>query len=136
MAWKYPGIEAEITALPTDNWQIFAALGWQSAEYQQLTRRGCVTPNESLAAYDANCSIAEPKRSPTSNLHSWGPRLTSLLASLTVTPNVMARYIGAQYSATRNQGYNEFSDLDQRGGQAVSGGLTVGAEFRVQELWG
>ena len=29
---EVPGIEAEITALPSDNWQIFAALGWQNAE--------------------------------------------------------------------------------------------------------
>ena len=42
---EVPGIEAEITALPTDNWQIFAALGWQNAEYQQLPG-GCVTPND------------------------------------------------------------------------------------------
>ena len=34
---------------------------------------------------------------------------------MTVTPNVMARYIGAQYSATRNQGYNESVTLINAG---------------------
>ena len=101
---EVPGIEAEITALPTDNWQIFAALGWQSAEYQDLPG-GCVTPNASLAAYDANCNIADPKRSP-HQTYTVGTSADFNIGSLTVTPNVMARYIGAQYSATRNQGYD------------------------------
>ena len=101
---EVPGIEAEITALPTDNWQIFAALGWQNAEYQQLPG-GCVTPNDSLAAYDANCNIAEPKRSP-HQTYTVGTSADFNIGSLILTPNVMARYIGAQYSATRNQGYD------------------------------
>ena len=42
---EVPGIEAEITALPTDNWQIFAALGWQSAEYRDLIS---LIPSEAL----------------------------------------------------------------------------------------
>ena len=101
---EVPGIEAEITALPTDNWQIFAALGWQNAEYQQLPG-GCVTPNASLAAYDANCNIAEPKRSP-HQTYTLGTSADFTVGALTLTPNVMVRYLGAQYPATRNQGYD------------------------------
>ena len=101
---EVPGIEAEITALPTDNWQIFAALGWQNAEYQQLPG-GCVTPNDSLAAYDANCNIAEPKRSP-HQTYTVGTSADFTVGALTLTPNVMVRYLGAQYPATRNQGYD------------------------------
>ena len=42
------------------------------------------------------------------------------IGSLTVTPNVMARYIGAHSTqATRNRGYNESVTSAQRGGQAV-----------------
>ena len=101
---EVPGVELEITALPTDNWQIFAALGWQNAEYQSLPG-GCVTPNDSLAAYDANCNIAEPKRSP-HQTYTVGTSADFNIGSLTLTPNVMVRYLGAQYPATRNQGYD------------------------------
>ena len=102
---EVPGIEAEITALPTDNWQIFAALGWQNAEYQNLPG-GCATPNANLAAYDANCNIAEPKRSP-HQTYTIGTSADFSFGGVTVTPNVMLRYLGAQYPGTRNLGYNE-----------------------------
>jgi|TARA_A200000113_G_scaffold177879_1_gene163363 iron complex outermembrane receptor protein len=102
---EVPGIEAEITALPTDNWQIFAALGWQNAEYQDLPG-GCVTPNADLAAYDADCNIAEPKRSP-HQTYTLGTSVDFSLGGVTVTPNIMFRYLGSQYPGTRNSGYNE-----------------------------
>ena len=102
---EVPGIEAEITALPTDNWQIFAALGWQNAEYKDLPG-GCVTPNADLAAYDANCNIAEPKRSP-HQTYTIGTSVDFSLGGVTVTPNIMLRYLGSQYPGTRNSGYNE-----------------------------
>ena len=102
---EVPGIEAEITALPTDNWQIFAALGWQNAEYQDLPG-GCVTPNANLAAYDADCNIAEPKRSP-HQTYTLGTSVDFSLGGVTVTPNIMFRYLGSQYPGTRNSGYNE-----------------------------
>ena len=102
---EVPGIEAEITALPTDNWQIFAALGWQNAEYKDLPG-GCVTPNANLAAYDADCNIAEPKRSP-HQTYTIGTSVDFSLGGVTVTPNVMLRYLGSQYPGTRNLGYNE-----------------------------
>ena len=102
---EVPGIEAEITALPTDNWQIFAALGWQNAEYKDLPG-GCVTPNADLAAYDADCNIAEPKRSP-HQTYTIGTSVDFSLGGVTVTPNIMLRYLGSQYPGTRNSGYNE-----------------------------
>jgi iron complex outermembrane receptor protein len=102
---EVPGIEAEITALPTDNWQIFAALGFQNAEYQDLPG-GCVAPNANLAAYDANCNIAEPKRSP-HQTYTLGTSANFDLGGFTLTPNVMVRYIGAQYPGTRSLGYQE-----------------------------
>ena len=102
---EVPGIEAEITALPTDNWQIFAALGWQNAEYKDLPG-GCVAPNANLAAYDADCNIAEPKRSP-HQTYTLGTSIDFSLGDVTVTPNVMVRYLGSQYPGTRNSGYNE-----------------------------
>ncbi len=102
---EVPGLEAEITALPTDNWQIFAALGWQNAEYKDLPG-GCVTPNANLAAYDADCNIAEPKRSP-HQTYTIGTSVDFSLGGVTVTPNIMLRYLGSQYPGTRNLGYNE-----------------------------
>ena len=102
---EVPGVEAEITALPTDNWQIFAALGWQNAEYKDLPG-GCVTPNANLAAYDADCNIAEPKRSP-HQTYTIGTSVDFSLGGVTVTPNIMLRYLGSQYPGTRNSGYNE-----------------------------
>ena len=108
-----PGIEAEITALPSDNWQIFAALGWQNAEYQDLPG-GCVTPNANLAAYDADCNVAEPKRSP-HQTYTLGTSVDFSLGGVTVTPNVMVRYLGSQYPGTRNSGYNESVTLVNAG---------------------
>ena len=40
------GLEFEITAIPTENWDIFFAGGFQDAEYQDLPG-GCVAPNTS-----------------------------------------------------------------------------------------
>ena len=112
-ALEVPGIEAEITALPADNWQIFAALGWQNPKYKDLPG-GCITPNANLAAYDVDCNVAEPKRSP-HQTYTVGTSIDFSLGGLTLTPNVMVRYLGAQYPATRNQGYNESVTLINAG---------------------
>ncbi|NDC89824.1 MAG: TonB-dependent receptor, partial [Bacteroidetes bacterium] len=111
---RVPGIEAEITALPTDNWNIFASMGWQSAEYQDLPG-GCVTPNANLAAYDVNCNVAEPKRSP----HQTYTPADFNLAGFTVTPNIMLRYIGAQFPGSLGLGYNESVTLLNAGVKVV-----------------
>ncbi|GIR71804.1 MAG: hypothetical protein CM15mP74_30550 [Halieaceae bacterium] len=58
----------------------YLALKLKSLHYQRIIGRfcstrlaksrikdlpgGCVTPNANLAAYDADCNVAEPKRSP------------------------------------------------------------------------
>ena len=115
---EVPGIEAEITALPTDNWQIFAALGFQNAEYQDLPG-GCVVPNANLAAYDANCNIAEPKRSP-HQTYTLGTSANFDLGGFTLTPNVMVRYIGAQYPGTRSLGYQESVSIINAGMKLTS----------------
>jgi len=114
---EVPGIEAEITALPTDNWNIFASMGWQNAEYQDLVG-GCTVPNANLAAYDPNCNVAEPKRSP-HQTYTLGTSADFSLGGFTVTPNIMFRYIGAQYPATRSQGYNESVTLMNAGVKVV-----------------
>jgi iron complex outermembrane receptor protein len=114
---EVPGIEAEITALPTDNWNVFASMGWQNAEYQDLVG-GCTVPNANLAAYDPNCNVAEPKRSP-HQTYTLGTSADFSLGGFTVTPNIMFRYIGAQYPATRSQGYNESVTLMNAGVKVV-----------------
>jgi iron complex outermembrane receptor protein len=114
---EVPGIEAEITALPTDNWNIFASMGWQNAEYQDLPG-GCVTPNADLAAYDVNCNVAEPKRSP-HQTYTLGTSADFNLAGFTVTPNIMLRYIGAQFPGSLGLGYNESVTLLNAGVKVV-----------------
>ena len=110
---EVPGIEAEITAVPTDNWNIFASMGWQNAEYKDLPG-GCVVPNANLAAYDANCNVAEPKRSP-HQTYTLGTSADFGLGGFTITPNIMFRYIGAQYPGTRSLGYNQSVTLINAG---------------------
>ena len=49
--------------IPTENVQVFFAMGFQDAEYVDLPT-GCVVPNTSFAAFDENCVKAWPKRTP------------------------------------------------------------------------
>ena len=56
-------VEAEITYLPTENVQVFFAMGLQDAKYVDLPG-GCAVPNTSFAAFDENCVKAWPKRTP------------------------------------------------------------------------
>lgn len=100
------GAEFEITALPTDNWQIFLALGLQDAEYVDLPG-GCVAPNTDFAAFDIDCNVADPKRSPES---TWTLSTTYELPipafGATLRPTVSGRYIGSNVVGTRQLGIN------------------------------
>ena len=94
---EVPGIEAEITALPTDNWQLFAALGWQNAKYKDLpavvSRRTPISLLMMLTATSLSRSavLIRPILRDFCRLHSgW----------VTITPNVMVRYLGSQYPGT------------------------------------
>lgn len=107
------GFEAEITALPTDNWQIFASLGLQDTKYVDLPG-GCVAPNTDLAAYAVDCSVADPKRSPDETF-TLGTSVDIALGSFTLTPTAMLRYIGENYTGTRNTGYNGSTTLFNAG---------------------
>lgn len=101
------GLELEVTYVPTDFWDIFLAAGFQDAEYTDLPT-GCVVPNTSIAAFDINCAVADPKRSPNATVtlgttveipvSAWG-------ASLQPTVNV--RYIGENVTGTSQQGIND-----------------------------
>lgn len=100
------GAEFEITALPTDAWSVFLAVGLQDAEYVDLPT-GCVAPNTDFAAFDINCDVADPKRSPdtTWTLSStYDLPLTGLGATL--RPTVTGRYIGSNVVGTRQLGAN------------------------------
>lgn len=104
---EVPGAEIEITALPTDNWEVFFALGLQDAEYVDLPT-GCVTPNTDFAAYDINCDVAEPKRSPDttwtlSSSYSWAIPAWNA----TLRPTITGRHIGANVVGTRALGVND-----------------------------
>lgn len=107
------GLEAEITALPTDNWQIFAAIGLQDPKYVDLAG-GCVTPNNDLAAYNTDCSVADPKRSP-EETYTIGTAIDIPMGSFTVTPTAMARYIGENVTGTRGTGVNDAVTLVNAG---------------------
>lgn len=107
------GLEAEITALPTDNWQIFVALGLQDPEYVDLVG-DCVAPNNNLAVYNTDCSVADPKRSP-EETYTVGTAIDFSIGSLTVTPTAMVRYIGENVTGTRGTGPNSSSTLVNAG---------------------
>ena len=101
------GIELELTAVPTDNWDVFFALGLQDAEYTSLPP--CVDiPNTGLAAYDANCNVADPKRSP-DQTYTLGTSFDIPLAGLgaTLRPTAMVRWIGENVVGTRQLGVND-----------------------------
>ena len=75
---EVPGIEAEITALPTDNWQIFAALGWQKCRISEIYRgdvsllivRWRLTTPTVISLIPSEAHI---------KLIPWEPQLTSVL---------------------------------------------------------
>jgi iron complex outermembrane receptor protein len=107
------GLEAEITAVPTDNWQVFAAIGLQNPKYVDLPG-GCVAPNADLAAYDVNCNVAEPKRSP-EETYTLGTAFDIQMGGLTVTPTAMMRYIGENVTGSRSTGANDAVTLVNAG---------------------
>ncbi len=100
------GLEFELTIVPNDNWDIFIAGGLLDAEYNGL--QPCTAPNTTLAAYDVNCNVADPKRSPESTLtlvstvtipvSAWGASLQ---------PTATMRYIGENVVGTSQQGVND-----------------------------
>ena len=107
------GLEAEVTALPTDNWQIFLAMGLQDAEYFNLPD-GCVTPNTSFAAFDENCNAADPKRTPEST-YTLGTHVSVPMNGMTLKPYAMMRYIGENVTGTRGQGPNSAETIINAG---------------------
>ncbi len=102
-----PGFEFEVTALPADNWQVFFSLGLQDAEYVDLPG-GCTTPNTDLAAYDADCNVATPKRAPDTTM-TLGTSVDIPISAIRarLTPNFSMRYIGSNVVGTRNLGENQ-----------------------------
>ncbi|MEM8814636.1 MAG: TonB-dependent receptor, partial [Pseudomonadota bacterium] len=101
------GVELELTALPTDNWEIFLGIGLQDAEYVSLPS-GCTTPNEDFAAFDEDCNVADPKRSPdtTVTLATNFNIPVEWFGGTVIRPTFSARYIGDNVVGTRNQGPN------------------------------
>ncbi len=100
------GVELELTALPTDNWEIFLAIGLQDAEYIDLPA-GCMTPNTSFAAFDIDCNVADPKRSPdTTWTLSTSYSIPIPGMGATLRPTASARVIGDNVVGTRQSGIN------------------------------
>ena len=110
-----PGLELEVTALPTDDWEVFFAIGLQDAEYVDLPS-GCIAPNTSFAAFDVDCNVADPKRSPDS---TWTLSTTYNWAipawGATLRPTISGRYIGRNVVGTRQLGVNGSEFPYQRG---------------------
>lgn len=106
-----PGFELELTALPTDNWEIFFGLGLQDAKYVDLPG-GCEVPNTSLAAYDIDCNVATPKRAPDATA-TLGTSATFPISAWrsSIVPTFTARYIGDNVVGTRNLGPNSHVTL-------------------------
>ena len=103
------GFEAEITALITHNWEVYGVIGLQNAKYVSLPT-GCVVPNTDLAAFDGNCRVADPKRSPDATF-SLSTSLLIPLGELKLKPYGLMRYIGKNVTGTRNLGANDASTV-------------------------
>lgn len=105
------GLEAEIFWLPMENWEIFASLGLQDAKYVDLPS-GCVAPNFDIAAYNRDCSVADPKRSPDETL-TLGTSVDFALPALgaILRPFGTMRYIGENVVGTSGQGVNDDETL-------------------------
>lgn len=104
---QVPGFELELTALPTDEWELFFALGLQDAKYVDLPT-DCIAPNTDFAAFDINCDRANPKRSPDvtwtiSTTYSWAIPAWGA----TLRPTVSGRMIGDNVVGTRQLGDND-----------------------------
>ncbi len=110
------GLELELTALPTDNWEIFLGVGLQDAEYVDLPT-DCETPNVSFAAFDVNCNVADPKRSPdvTVTLATNVNIPVNWFGGSIVRPTFSARHIGDNVVGTRNLGPNSRTTLFNAG---------------------
>ncbi len=98
------GVELDLTALPTDNWEIFLSLGLQDPKYVDLPE-GCTVPNTDFAAFDANCNVADPKRSPEETA-TLSTSFEIPIGKLTLRPTISARYIGKNVVGTRQLGEN------------------------------
>jgi len=113
------GAELELFWLPMENWEIFASVGLQDAKYVKLPG-GCVVPNTTLAAYDVNCNVAEPKRSPDTTI-TVGTSLDINVGSNILRPFGSLRYIGENYVGTSSRGYNDSTTLYNAGIALVDG---------------
>ncbi len=110
------GLEFEMTALPTDNWEIFLGVGLQDAEYVSLPP-GCVAPNEDFAAFDEDCNVATPKRSPdtTVTLATNFNIPVEWFGGSVIRPTFSARFIGENVVGTRDLGENSRRTLFNAG---------------------
>ena len=103
---QVPGVELEVNALPTENWEVFLALGLQDAKYVDVPD-GCVAPNTDFAAFDIDCNIADPKRSPDltwtlSTSYNWAIPAWGA----TLRPTISGRMIDDNVTGTRQLGAN------------------------------
>ncbi len=108
------GFELEIHAVPTDWLNLFASLGLQDAEYVDIDdqiatcRANLPEPNTEFAALDADCNVADPKRSPDWTL-TLGAFLDFPIEGLgaSLQPNLSSRFIGPNVVGTRQLGEND-----------------------------
>ncbi|MEO0580158.1 MAG: TonB-dependent receptor, partial [Pseudomonadota bacterium] len=113
------GLEFEITAVPTESWDIFIAGGFQDAEYTDLPS-GCVAPNTDFAAFDIDCNVADPKRSPDTTLTigtTYDIPIAAIGASL--RPTATLRWIDENVTGTRQLGVNDEEAILNAGLQLV-----------------
>ena len=112
------GLEAEITYLPTENIQVFFAMGFQDAKYVDLPA-GCTVPNTSFAAFDVNCEKAWPKRTPDETYTLGITGEMEVGNGMTLKPYATYRLMGESVTATRQLGYNESGEEILNAGLAL-----------------
>ena len=112
------GLEAEMIFQPTENVNLFAALGLQDAKYvdTEAQELECNTafPNGGQGVFGAlapDCSVADVKRSPDYTFAFGGSFDIDMGNGWTVTPKGSARFVPSNITTSRNRGLSEAYEL-------------------------
>jgi len=115
------GFEGELIFQPTENVNIFAALGLQDADYvdteAQQAECNIAFPNGGQGVFGAlapDCSVADVKRSP-GYTFAFGGSLDIEMGDWTLTPKGSARFVEQNITTSRNRGLSSSQEIFNAG---------------------
>jgi iron complex outermembrane recepter protein len=128
---KNTGLEVEAFIRPAEGFSIYAALGLQNAKYKPSAAEfaGCIIPNARFGALDANCKVAEVKRTPDYQV-TLGGSYRFEMGSISVTPRASVRSVADHVTTSRNRGLTDGYTLINAGVDfgLMDDALTISAE--------